>query len=42
MTARRLAAVLMMGVILGIAAIGMLRTDTLAWAGGSPSAFARD
>ncbi len=41
MTAHRLAALLMTGVIVGIAAIGMLRTETPAWAGGNPSALAR-
>jgi hypothetical protein len=42
MTGRRLALILMTGVILGIAIVGTLRTETPAYAGGSASAFASD
>jgi hypothetical protein len=42
MTARRLAAILMMGVIIGVAVVGALRTETPAYAGGNASAFAQE
>jgi len=42
MTARRVAAILMLGVILGIVAIGAHRTEMPAYASASASAIARE